>query len=232
MREQLDLNLMPRTWGGKREGAGRKKSPMRRDPQHLSRPEHVGRYPLHVVLRVREELGRLRRREVYKATHRALLRIVERVAFRVVHVSLQHNHIHLLVEAGTSADLESGMRALTISLARRINSFLERRGKVFECRYHSTPLTSPRQTRNALAYVLNNWRRHREDERGFHERTMILDPYSSAISFTGWSDFTLRQWPDGYVAFPVSPAQTWLLSTGWEKSRRPIRTSDTPGPIG
>lgn len=231
MSEQLDLDLAVHTWGGKREGAGRKKSPDRRDPLHRTRPEHVGRYPLHVVLRVREEVGRLRRRHVYQGVHRSLLKIAARIEFRVVHVSLQHNHLHLLVEAADGAALESGMRALTISLAKRINRSLERAGKVFEFRYHSTPLTSPRQTRNALAYVLNNWRRHREDERGFHERTMILDPYSSAIAFSGWADFKLAKLPADYIPLAVSSPQTWLLAKGWEKSRRPIRTSDTPGPI-
>ena len=232
MSGQLDLDLMPRTWGGKREGAGRKKSGTRRDPEHRSRPEHVGRYPLHIVLRVREEVGRLRRGKVYAGTRRALSTIQARVSFRVVHLSIQHNHLHFLVEAADSAALESGMRALAISLARCINKSLGRRGKVFAFRYHSTALKSPRQTRNALAYVLNNWRRHREDERGLAQRSAKLDPYSSAISFTGWADFRLTEWPDGYVALPVSAPQTWLLATGWELARRPIRTSETPGPIG
>jgi len=231
MLAQLGLDLTVRTWGGKRDNAGRKKSGTRRDPLHRPRPAHVGRHPLHVVLRVRKDVGRLRRREVYAGAHRALLTIAARVAFRVVHISLQHNHIHLLVEAADSAALESGMRGLAIALAKRINASLDRRGRVFEFRYHSTALTSPRQTRNALAYVLNNWRRHREDERGLRERTMLLDPYSSAISFAGWADFKLTQWPAGYVALPVAPAQTWLLNKGWELARRPIRTHDTPGPI-
>jgi REP element-mobilizing transposase RayT len=180
---------------------------------------------------VREEVGRLRRGEVYAGARCALLAIAARISFRVVHLSIQHNHIHLLVEAGDHDALDSGMRALTISLARRINKSLGRSGKVFEYRYHSTPLTSPRQTRNAIAYVLNNWRRHREDERGLRQRTAILDPYSSAITFAGWADFRLTTWPEGYVALPVTPPQTWLLATGWELARRPIRTSDTPGPI-
>jgi REP element-mobilizing transposase RayT len=231
MLEPLSLDLMPRTWGGKREGAGRKKSGTRRDPEHRSRPEHVGRYPLHITLRVREEVGRLRRREVYVGTRRALETITARISFRVVHLSIQHNHLHFLVEAADSAALESGMRALAISLARRINKSLGRRGKVFAFRYHATVLKSPRQTRNALAYVLNNWRRHREDERGLRERTAKLDPYSSAIKFTGWADFQLTEWPEGYVALPVVAPQTWLLATGWQLARRPIRTSDTPGPI-
>jgi REP element-mobilizing transposase RayT len=234
MFEQLGLDLTPRTWGGKRANAGRKKSGTRRDPLHRERPEHVARYPLHVVLRVRKDVGRLRRRKVYAGAHLALVAIAARIAFRVVHISIQHNHLHLLVEADSSEMLESGMRALTISLARRINASLARSGKVFEFRYHATPLTSPRQTRNALAYVLNNWRRHREDERGFHERTMPLDRFSSAISFGGWADFRMRvdEWPD-VIDEPlrVSSPRTWLLNTGWELARRPIRTSDTPGPL-
>ena len=231
MFEQLGLDLTVRTWGGKRDNAGRKKSGTRRDPLHRPRPAHVGRHPVHVVLRVRRDVGRLRRREVYAGVHRALRTIAARVAFRVVHISLQHNHVHLLVEAEDGAALESGMRGLTISLARRINTSLERTGKVFEFRYHATALTSPRQTRNALAYVLNNWRRHREDERGLRERTMILDPYSSAITFVGWADFQLTQWPPGYVALPVASPRSWLLNKGWELAHRPIRTHDTPGPI-
>lgn len=233
MFEQLGLDLTIRTWGGKRKGAGRKKSGTR-DPSHRPRPEHVGRYPLHVVLRVRKDVGRLRRRKVYEGAHLALLSIAARIAFRVVHMSIQHNHLHLLVEAADSEALESGMRGLSISLAKRINKSLGRRGKVFEFRYHSTPLTSPRQTRNALAYVLNNWRRHREDERGFHERTMPLDPYSSAITFRGWADFSgiVDEWSDVIdKQLPVSSPQTWLLGKGWELAKRPIRTTDTPGPI-
>jgi REP element-mobilizing transposase RayT len=230
----FDFDQAPRTWGGKRANAGRKKSGTRREPEHRKRPDHVARYPLHVVLRVRKDVGRLRRRNVYRGARLALKTIAERIAFRVVHMSIQHNHLHLLVEAATSETLQRGMRGLTIALAKRINKSLERRGKVFEFRYHATTLTSPRQTRNALAYVLNNWRRHREDERGFHERTMPLDPYSSAISFGGWADYSVRveDWPDVIEApLPVAAPQTWLLSTGWTRANRPVRTSDTPGPI-
>jgi hypothetical protein len=154
----------------------------------------------------------------------------------VAHISIQGNHIHLIVEAGDAAALESGMRALAISLAKRINRSLEREGKVFAFRYHSTALTSPRQTRNALSYVLNNWRRHNEDERGgLHAREMAVDPYSSALAFQGWSDFRLGMSPPPEFVelppLPVSRAETWLLAVGWEKSNQPIRAWDTPGPI-
>jgi REP element-mobilizing transposase RayT len=232
MISQMELDLEERTWGGFRVGAGRKKSKDRRDPEHRSRPQHLARNPVHVTMRTLKSVGRLRRGKVYRAAWRALRKIAALVDFRVVHISIQHNHIHLLAEAGSNEALESGMRRLSISLARQINKSLSRRGKVFEFRYHSEEITSPTQTRNALAYVLNNWRRHREDE-GFDvsARTAKLDKFSSAILFTGWADFRLTVWPENYDPLPVSPPQTWLLKVGWQLARRPIKPSDTPGPL-
>ena len=230
MSAQLNLDLVPRTWGGKREGAGRKKSKVSHDPPHRSRPQHVARFPLHVVLRALPEVGRLRTGKVRAAVSGALAKVAERAdEFRVVHFSIQHNHLHFLVEASGNDALESGMRALAISLARRINRALERSGRVFEFRYHTTALRSPRQTRNAIAYVLNNWRRHREDERGLAERYAKVDPYSNAITFDGWHDWRPSEWPAGYVAVPVSAARTWLLDRGWQIAKRPISTWQTPG---
>lgn len=228
---QTSLDFTPRTHGGKREGAGRPKSKKRHDPPHRSRATHVARHPVHVVMRARPEVGRLRRDPIYDAVRISLDKIAERVAFRVVHFSLQHNHIHLIVEADDAAALDSGMRALAISLARRINKALDRSGKVFEFRYHTTALRSPTQTRHAISYVLNNWRRHDEDERSLRERFAVLDGYSSAISFRGWANWSPTGWPEGYVALPVSAARTWLLAVGWQRGGKPIRTDEVPGPL-
>jgi len=60
---------------------------------------------------------------------------------------------------------------------------------------------------------------------------MDLDPYSSAISFTGWADFARDQLLSRDEGLPVASPQTWLLGKGWELARRPIRTYDTPGPL-
>ena len=231
MERQTELDFTPRTWGGARAGAGRKTSDTRNDPAHRARPDHVGRFPLHVVMRTRPEVPRLRRLEVHDAMRGALTRIAERTDFRIVHISLQHNHVHLIVEADDKAALESGMRAFAISLARRINRALDRKGKVFAFRYHATALRSPTQTRNAIAYVLNNWRRHNEDERGERQRTAILDPYSSAITFPHWADWSLTDWPANFVAFPVASPQTWMLAKGWLLAKRPIRTHEVPGKL-
>ena len=184
METQLALDLITRTWGGIRPGAGRKTNKSKglasHDSRHATRPRHVARNPQHITLRCIKAVSNLRCPEVYACVERALRKISSRLDFRVVHVSIQRNHLHFIIEATNNAALESGMRALAISLAKRINRVLDRTGKVFEFRYHALALTSPRQTRNALAYVLNNWRRHNEDERNgiaerFHDPRQLLE---------------------------------------------------------
>jgi REP element-mobilizing transposase RayT len=218
---QLDLaiELTPRRWGGARRGAGRKAVGRRSDSPHRPRPVHRKWQPVHVVLRTRPDVPRLRRRKVFEAVRRALRAIASKHAFRVVHMSIQRNHLHLhlLVEADSGRALSRGMQALDISLARRINRACGRRGKVFAHRFHATPITSPRQARNALAYVLNNWRRHREDVAAHGGHAPALDRFSSAISFDGWVDATRFAIPTDYTPLPVACAQTWLLRVGWRR---------------
>ena len=227
---QLGLDLEKHSWGGKRAGAGRPRSSTRRDPLHRTRPSVNRHKPHHIVLRVRRVVGRLRREPIYHAIRIAMRRSLARADFRIIHISIQHNHIHLLVEAETRLALTLGMQSLAIAIARAINRSLAHTGKVFEFRYHATEITSPKQARNALAYILNNWRRHREDLASSRTRTAHVDPYSSALSFTGWAGNPTFTLPDGYIPLPVARAQTWLLTIGWQK-HGPIGLRECPGPI-
>ena len=127
---------------------------------------------------------------------------------------------------------------LLISAARRINRAFARqhgrprRGTVFPDRYHERVLSSPRQCRNAICYVLNNFRRHGEDRFG-PARAWKLDPLSSAIRFSGWrelagADYLFERPPD-YAPLPTSLPQTWLLDVGWQRHGL-IGTREVPGP--
>jgi len=224
-----------RTWGGKREGAGRRPSGTRAGVCHLRRPELLARHPVHVTLRVHPAIGRLRRRAVYRVVRRALTTsiIKRRGSMRVCHISIQGNHLHLLIEADDRAALSRGMQGFEISCARQLNRLIgngtggARRGRVFVDRYHAEILDGPRRVRHALAYVLNNWRRHREDV-GNRAR---LDPYSSAAAFAGWADgaFLIRLTPSTEL-LPVWFPRTWLLSEGWRRGGRLISPSERPGP--
>ena len=213
---QLDLALPASKAGrgGARANAGRKKMSSGHDSPHRARERITRHVPVHVVLRTVKAVGRLRRGPIYQALRRAFGKILDRGGMRVVHVSIQHNHVHLLVEASGTAELAAGMQALGIMAARAINRVQDRAGKVFAYRYHATPIRSPRQARNALAYVLNNWRRHHEDEPVGGALPPRVDPFSTARDFTGWREAAPPE-PTDLEPLPHSAAESWLLAIGW-----------------
>ena len=155
-----------RTRGGKRKGAGRPPKGERSSEPHKERDEIDPRHPLHVTTRVVAGLGSLRKRDIFRAVRAATMVVFERSDFHLVEASIQYNHLHLLVEAADKDALSAGMKSFLISVAKRINAMFlgrtgkRRKGSVFADRYHANPLTSPRQVRNTIAYVLNTFRRH------------------------------------------------------------------------
>jgi len=204
--------------GGKRRGAGRKPPKDRRCSEaHRKREKVDPRKPLHVVLRAVRGL-RLRSSKIYHAIREAL---AAAKLVRIVHVSIQQSHVHLIVEAAHARNLSRGLQGFQISAAKKINAALGVSGKVFADRYHAVPLGSPRQIRNTLAYVLNNWRHHDV------ELASTIDPFSSASTFEGWKE-SPRAFPSTYVPLPVDEPATWLLRVGW-KRRGPISVYAVPG---
>jgi REP element-mobilizing transposase RayT len=203
--------------GGRRKGAGRKPKGARAGQAHDARPVIKARHALHVVLRVVPEVGNLRRREMYRAIRAASVTAAARGRIRIVHISIQRTHIHLLVEANDKLALGIGMQGFQISAARHINTALgeerRRRGRVFCDRYHVVVITSPTQARHALSYVLNNWRKHAEDGTG-----TLVDPFSTGILFAGWKELEgVDAWriPAGYEPLVVGSPRSWLLTKGW-----------------
>ena len=151
---QLELPF-PATWGGARTNAGRKPGPRRSVP-HRARSKHRAWQPVHVTLRAR--IAQLRSQFVFPTIQLALLRATRRAAerFRIVHFSVQHNHVHLLVEASDRRALSSGMSGLAIRIACYVNDLLSRHGRFWAERWHERALTTPLEVRRAIVYVLAN----------------------------------------------------------------------------
>jgi REP element-mobilizing transposase RayT len=208
----------PNTHGGRREGAGRKpKIPGRPGSPHKRRPAVDPRHPQHVTLRVR--LTNLRRRHVWQALAYALAITARRTNFRICHVSIQRNHVHLICEAADHMALARGLQGFQISCAKQINARLERTGQVFSDRYHARALTNPTMVKHAIRYVLNNARHHGERFAGAH------DPFSTAKQFPGWREAQpLVRGP----FLPVKLPRTFLLAESWKKLARPS-AYDIPG---
>lgn len=200
---QLELQI--RSWGGRRRGAGHTPSPGRRRVAHRRRPVHDARCPVHVTLRAAAGLPSLRADRAFGPL-RTALRAASGPAFRLLHFSVQADHLHLLVEADGHAGLVRGLQGLTIRLAKALNRALGRRGTVWGDRYHVRVLRTPREVRAALVYVLQNWKKHVTGARG-------RDPRSSAAWFTGWRTGGAV----GVGAAPVAAARTWLARVGWHR---------------
>ncbi len=203
---------------------GRPRTGFCNDAPHRLRPELSSKHPVHVVLRIRERLT-LRRREIYHSLRRVLMRYLGRADFRVIHISIQDSHLHLLVEAADRRALTRGMQSFAINAARSFHRVDGGCGKVFAYRYHATQIQTARHARHALAYVLNDWRRHQLDFANGRQLDRKLDPYSSALSFTNWTErFAV---PRSYVPLPVSPPATQLLSRRYT----PLDPWQRPGPL-
>jgi hypothetical protein len=150
--------------------------------------------------------------------------------FRIVHFSLQSDHVHLLCEANDKMALARGVQGFQISAARHLNRELAgRRGQVFTDRYHVESIDSVRQVRHALSYVLNNWRKHEQDRGGVGLFGGRIDPFSSGVWFSGWKERPQPvSVPEGFQAPRVAMPQTWYLTEGWKRAR-PISVYEVPG---
>ena len=222
--------------GGKRRGAGRKPKGTRAGERHAARPDFKPYHALHVVMRIRPAVGSLRRRKMYKAMRDATITAAMREWFRIVHISLQRDHVHMLVEAKHKAALARGMQGFQISAARNINTVLgdgkrRRRGKVFADRYHVEVITTPTQAHHALRYVLCNFRKHGEDRHGIAS-TWLVDPFSTGILFPDWKELQDKAWMwplrETYDPLVVRMPQGWLLREGWKLGGGPISARDVP----
>src|SRR5262245_21967158 len=98
--KQLQLHLP--TWGGRRKRKRRRGSGEKRSlgkVLHRKRPKLSPRHPVHVTWRVLHHVWHLRSRRCFGAISLCFLRGRDRFGFRLVHFSVQGNHIHLVVEA-------------------------------------------------------------------------------------------------------------------------------------
>ena len=185
-------------WGGRRKGAGRKRKSRRKNVPHRPRKK-FRRGALHVTCRLRREVWELRTHRCFRALKRSFARGCERFGFRLVHFSVQRNHIYMIVEAPDQVALGRAMKGLEVRMARALNKVMNRRGPVFADRYHAHLLLSPRETHQAIRYVLENRAVHAARENRPAPRG--IDPYCSA------------SWTDHLPPLVAQPGY-WMLCVG------------------
>lgn len=166
MRKQLELNLNKGSWGGRRSGSGRKRKHSK-GVAHRTREKVTHRTPVHINFKFKTYI---RNKSCLKLLKRAIVNARSH-GLRIIHFSLQTNHIHLIIESDNNAILAKGMRSLTITFAKGLN-----KGKIQIERYHLHVLKTIRETKNAVHYVLFNKQKH---EKGTYSK---IDEYSSLLS--------------------------------------------------
>jgi putative transposase len=210
---QMEFSFFRPGRGGARPGAGRKRLPAHlRQTPHRTRPVHRAAHPVHVTLRA---CSRSLRTQFIAKTVLGALRASNSARFRIVHYSVQENHVHLIVEAEDKTSLSAGVRGLMVRVARRTNRLLFRRGRFWADRWYGRALASPREVRNALIYVLQNRYKHVPSSAS----VAAPDALSSAQWFHGFAE-TL---PPGFRSVGpacIARARTWLLNVGWQRHGR------------
>jgi REP element-mobilizing transposase RayT len=175
----------------------------------------------------------MRSQTVLKAFARAIAAANARHShhFRVVHYSLQRDHVHLIVEAECEGTLSRGMQGLAVRLAHRINRVLGRRGSFWADRFHSRELQTPGEVRRVLVYVHANYRKHEPELR------VGIDPYSSGLWFSGFREsrplplsIGISKRTIDLERAPVAAARSWLLRTGWLQAGT-ISVRDAPAAV-
>jgi REP element-mobilizing transposase RayT len=224
---------------------------------HLRRPALSRQHPVHVTLRVQRGVVSLRSGSgpaLFPAVRAALAAGKERGGFRLVHFSVQRDHLHLLAEANDRRALARGIQGLSIRVAKAVNRRLGRKGRLFAERYHARALKTPRACRLAARYVLLNARKHERAPGEARRRAArgrrgalgslgtpsgFIDGCSSAAWFAGFSRpaelvFGVRRcraaWErvSGSSAPPVALPRTWLLRVGLVRAG-PFDVDDVPG---
>lgn len=208
--------------GGPRRGAGRKPA-KRPTVHHIRRERSSGWTPALITLRITDGVPSLRKGRIFASARASFAEACDRDGFRLVHYSIQCDHLHLIVEARDHCALGNGMKSLSARVARVVHRAFQRRGKVLAGRYHVRWLRSPRQVRNALRYVLLNVRKHYRQKHGFPP-PVHLDEGSSGRWFDGWRGGGAMHAGTRETA----AARTWLLRKGWRRHGL-IEPAEVPG---
>ena len=163
--------------GGSRVGSGRPKNS--KFISHVERPHIKRNMAIHVNLHLKETLTsiNLRTKDFFKLFRQAVKTARGR-GLRIVHYSLMHNHLHLIIEAASNEELSKGMQSFALSLSKLVSNRVNARiKKLWRDRYWMRLLPSPREIKIALQYVLKN------PQKKFSSPT-VMDLYSSVLTMS------------------------------------------------
>lgn len=204
-------------WGGKRKGAGRKNRTG--TLAHTKRDRVDFKKPIHLTLKLKNDLPDLQR-TFFMDRFKDCTRRAKDFGLHVLHFSIQRDHIHMTVESKNNEALSRGMKSIGCRFGKAVRKIAGGVGSVFKGRFHIHVLKSPREMKNALAYVLLNQSKH--------ERLIpYIDKFSTARFFRDWKGLLgrkigpiLEDYETKQRELPdyLSPPRSWLAREGWRRA--------------
>jgi REP element-mobilizing transposase RayT len=152
------------------KGAGR---PAINDPgiRHRERPILTKPTSLHLTVKILRAKAKLKNKIILSILKRSIMN-ARKKGLRVIHYSLEYDHIHLLIEADDNFILGKGMQAFGVTFSKALNRMRKMRGAVYKHRYHFRKIIGARQLKNVLNYLFTNGLKH-------NTAKSILNPFNS-----------------------------------------------------
>jgi hypothetical protein len=95
-----------------------------------------------------------------------------KMGLRVIHFTLEYDHVHLLIEAENNLILGKGMQAFGVTFSKALNRMRKIKGTVYKHRYHFRKIVGARQLKNVLNYIFNNGLKHQTAK-------SLINPFNS-----------------------------------------------------
>lgn len=149
--------------------------------RHIARPKFSRPRSFHLTIKVKPNKADIQNKKILKALHHAIKR-ARLKKLKIIHYTLEYNHVHLLVEAINHDVLHSGMQALGIFFAKAINKAKALRGRVYKHRYHFRQISSPRDLKNVLHYIFHNGVKHKR----------VRSPIDFYNSYLAWKEAEIK----------------------------------------
>ncbi len=131
------------------------------DPSIRHRKREVFSKPksMHLTIKIEAIKGRIKNKSILKVLKRAILRARGR-GLRIVHFTLEYNHVHLLVESSNEKTLALGMMVFGVTFSKGINKYHATSGRVYRHRYHQRFIKTARDLKHVMNYIFTNGIKH------------------------------------------------------------------------
>jgi hypothetical protein len=140
--------------------------------RHIKREEIRRPMPLHLTIKLIK--ADIQNKIILKGLRHAIFR-ARLQGLRIIHYSLEHNHVHLYAECDNNITLGKAMKAFGVSFVKKVNSYFLRKGTCYKTRYHLRTLRSASEVKNVLNYILKNGMKHKRT-------SSVIDPYNSTVA--------------------------------------------------